>query len=140
MVSPQTGSVEAESKGATTMTEQQPALLYHTHESQQTAEEILAYWTPERLAAAQPFGEGHPADENRAWPAARQVSPAAEEPGALTFETTPVPTDELEKFPYQSVGKLFFSMGGENWAGSAARRVRRSMDHRAGWPFRDQWN
>ena len=102
------------------MTEQQPSPLYHTHESQQSAEEILAYWTPERLAAAQPLGEGHPAAENRSWPAARQVSPAAEEPGALAFQTTQVPTKKLETFPYQSAGKLFFTMGKVNWTGSGA--------------------
>lgn len=102
------------------MTEQQFSPLYHTHKSQHTAEEILAYWTPERLAAAQPHDEGHPADENRSWLAARPASPAFEESGTLTYESSKVPNAKLYEYPYHSVGKLFFTLDGQEHTGSAA--------------------
>lgn len=108
------------------MTEQQFSPLYHRHESQQTAEEILAYWTAERIAAAQPLSppsplsKGHPADENRSRPADRPASTTLEEPSTLAYKTTKVPSAKLTTYPYQSAGKLLFTFNGKDCAGSAA--------------------
>lgn len=99
------------------MTEQQPLPLYHTHASQRTAEEILAYWTPERQAAAQPFllpGEGRLADENRLRPA------ASEDAGTLTYKTSLVPKGKITNSPYQSIGKLFFTLDKKDQQASAS--------------------
>lgn len=99
------------------MTEQQPSSRYHTHESQHTAEEIQAYWTEERQAAAQPFptpGEERLADENRPRPA------TAEEPDTLTYKTTLVPKEKLTDYPYQSIGRLFYTLDGKDLRASAS--------------------
>jgi V8-like Glu-specific endopeptidase len=108
------------------MTPREESVRSLSQKSEKTREEIEAYWTPERMAQAQPFpfpsphSEGHPADKNRLLAAARPASTAFEEPGALTYETSQVPEKELEKYPYWSVGKLFCTFDGKDWTGSAA--------------------
>lgn len=104
------------------MTEQQLSPSYHTHESQRTPEEIQAYWTEERQAAAQPLpppfpsSKARPADENHPIPA----SPTAEEPSTLYYKTTLVRKEALDQYPYQSIGKLFFTLDKKDQQASAS--------------------
>ena len=80
-----------------------------TMSSKERAQAIVDYWTPERVAAAQPeehaYGT-HNEDETET----QMVQQTAElqGPGSLRI----VPDDNVKTFPYESVGKLFYTKVG----------------------------
>ena len=68
-----------------------------------TSEEILAYWTPERIQSAVPVDQF-----------LQMESYEVQSTGALAAlgdrQVTVVPSDKLTTFPYQCVGKLYFTL------------------------------
>jgi hypothetical protein len=88
------------------------------------------YWTPERRAAAKPVpppkaGPGEKKAEITEAPVAPgnvpPQRPKAElEPGAPEAAAGGNPVANPKQYPYSTCGKLFFTQGGSNFAGSAA--------------------
>ena len=88
---------------------------------------ILSYWTPERMAAAQPvpivmYGTEYIEKTVVAEDTLRSDKPELPESqetvqGAGPLQ--PVPDDKVKTFPYQSVGKLFFNVGESHFTASA---------------------
>jgi hypothetical protein len=76
------------------------------------SDSILEFWTPERLREAIP--EKPPEPFKRPDPA---PAPAAPE---VNSDPSFVPDDDLPRFPFQSIGRLFFSKNGNPYTGSAA--------------------
>ena len=75
--------------------------------------EILEYWTPERMKEAKPevnlkFSSAAPTKTKT-----EVAAPTAAGPIKIVSDS------DLTKFPYQSVGKLFYAKGSNNYAGSA---------------------
>lgn len=75
------------------------------------AHAILSYWSPERLASAQPeplaYGEHIETEEEtiRGDSSESRLSAATQAAGSLKI----VPDNTVKTFPYQSVGKLFYT-------------------------------
>lgn len=76
------------------------------------ADSILEFWTPERLRAARP--EAPPRPFKRPVPARAQTAPA------VAGEPILVPQGELPRFPFQSIGRLFFWKNSAPYTGSAS--------------------
>ena len=74
--------------------------------AEEHSRQIHAYWTPERMAAAQPerMPEREPTPEREERSAQAAV---VEVQGAGPLKI--VPDNNVKKFPYQSVGKLFYT-------------------------------
>ena len=74
---------------------------------------ILSYWSPERLASAQPetMAYGKHIEEREA--SIRDVASESDRTQKVTVQAAGslriVPDDTVRKFPYQSVGKLFYT-------------------------------
>ncbi len=114
---PTTVSLIPEHQARANTTRQVRSVRYLTHENKKPREEILAYWTPERMAQARPVpppsprGQKHPASEKHPSPVERPASAEPFEPGTLAnYMTGRVPLGNLYDYPYQSVGKLFFTV------------------------------
>lgn len=101
--------------------------------SAQAGEQELApheYWTPERQAAAKPVPPPKPGSgEKKAEAAEAGVEPGhlpSGKPRSEQEEAAPAvapgghPVANPKLFPYSTCGKLFFTQGGQGFAGSAA--------------------
>ena len=76
------------------------------------ADSTLEFWTPERLRAARPEEPPKPF---------KKVPPEREEAGPeVSSDPAFVPQGDLTRFPFQSIGRLFFSKNGISYSGSAA--------------------
>ena len=83
--------------------------IYFTMSSKEMAQDILDYWTPERIAAAQPEEHAygmHNEDETET----KMVQETGELRGAGSLKI--VPDDKVKTFPYESVGKLYYTKVG----------------------------
>ena len=85
-----------------------------TAEQRELYEEVIAFWTPERMASAKPIGS--------AVPALAEPRPAA--PGAFT--TTKV-DDPADKPHYRRAGRLFVDFNGKTGSGSACAIARNGI-------------
>lgn len=93
---------------------QMPSARYLTQKNKETREEIQAYWTPERMAQARPTPPPFSRGQEPPQPATRPASTS------MALYTLPVPYKRLTDYPFQSIGKLFFTVNGEDREGSAA--------------------
>lgn len=92
---------------------------YITHQSEKSAEEILEYWTPERMAEAEPvpfppYPRTEPGEPGRGHAASQRG------PDAQAYQTTMIKAPKIHLPPYRCAGKLFWTFGSRSFAGSAA--------------------
>ena len=105
--------------------------------AKRAAEEIRAYWTPERMAAAKPK-DFTPATTPK--PDAESVPSTGEQKDIAGYDPTQsaegseiglplvgAPVPDPTQYPWRTAGKLYFTAGGQNFLGSASAIHRNTL-------------
>jgi V8-like Glu-specific endopeptidase len=109
----------------------------HERRAEEEAAAEEEYWTPERRAAARPISLAAPSQEEMTSRPEQAAAPEAGQSGHLpssppnghTRENTAIqpdlnmggnPVSQPLSYPYTTCGKLFFTQGGQDYAGSAS--------------------
>jgi hypothetical protein len=101
-------------------------------ESGQTADEVIAYWTPERLRAAADLLRSVPESDLRAAGAEERVFAKSAPSTPLFTSSRIVPESADTSYPYSTVGRLTFTIPGQGMASCSAAVINRRLVLTAG--------